>query len=314
MDAPAVRIAPERGVDVSGPLTSALIRRALVLGGVAVTILFAAACSGGEDTVDAGRGAPTPGGGRGPLFVSIEVGGGFVPVGHDFRTVPRAVVYADGTSFSPGAITAIYPGPAVLPISVGRLDDDQLANLAIAAGDAGLLGGDPPDVGDPPIADAATTTITVVVDGAAHLTSIYALGTTSTPGGSAIPGITPEQRAARDKIQEFVERVATVVTAAESGLYEPERYRVLPLEPQPIADDVEANELPWPLEDVELRAMSCTAVAGEQAETLRRALDGASEITRWRTAPDQVFTLVARAVLPHEPDCPEPEPSRGNAP
>ena len=246
-----------------------------------------------------------PGGGAGPLFVSIEVGGGFMPVGHDFRQVPQAVVYADGTSFSPGVITMVYPGPAVLPVIEGELDEDQLVEIIEAASDAGLLEDESVDAGDPPIADAPTTTITVVVDGEEHVTSVYALGTTSAPDGGS-PGLTAEQQATRRELQGFVDRVSAEVTAVQSGQYEPERYRVLPLEPQPLDDAVEPDEVRWPLNHVELAAMSCTAVSGEDADALRDALDDASEITRWRTASGDVFALVVRAVLPHEPDCPDP--------
>lgn len=269
----------------------------------ALVFILAAACSGEDETVDAGWGAGRPGGGTGPLFVSIEVGGGFVPVGHDFRTLPQAVVYADGTSFSPGAVATIYPGPPVLPVIQGQLSEDQLAEIVEAAGHAGLLGGEHLDAGDPSIADAAITTITIVVGGEEHVTSVYALGGTGHPGDA--PGITPEQQATRQAVQGFVDHVSSQVTEAESGRYEPDRYRVLPLEPQPIRAEVEANEVRWPLEDVELEAGSCTAVAGSQAEVLRSALDTASKITRWRTSSGRMFSLVVRVVLPHEPDCPE---------
>lgn len=269
----------------------------------ALVFLLAAACSGNDETVGAGGGARTPGGGPGPLFVSIDVAGGFVPMGHDFRTVPQAVIYDDGTTFSPGAIAMIHPGPPVLPVIQGELTEDQSAEIVEAAGHAGLLGGEHLDTGDPSIADAATTTITIVIDGEEHVTSVYALGATSHPGDA--PGITPEQQATRQAVQGFVDHVSAQVTEAESGRYEADRYRVLPLEPQPVDAAVQVGEVGWPLEDVELEAGSCTAVAGPQAEVLRAALDTASEITRWRTSSDRVFSIVVRVVLPHEPDCPD---------
>ena len=270
--------------------------------------LFGAACSSGDDSVVADGGAPTPGGGDGPLFLSIEVGGGFVPVGHDVRMPPRAVVYADGTTFTAGATIAIYPGPAVLPVIEGQLDDEQLEAILEAAADAGLLDGDPLDVGEPPIADAPTTTITLVVDGDEHVTSVYALDEVG--GGGAPAGIDDEQQANRDRVRAFVQQVSELVTGAEGDTYEPERYLVLPLEARASDDEVEPNEVDWPLDDVALTEMACVTVTGDHVEQLRPALDEATEITRWPSA-DGEFNLVVRALLPHEPACPEAGPADG---
>lgn len=48
----------------------------------------------------------------------------------------------------------------------------------------------------------------------------------------------------------------------------------------------------------------CTAISRDQADELREALDGASEITRWQTKSGESFVLSVRPVLPHEPGCP----------
>lgn len=97
---------------------------------ILMLVVLAAACSNGDQGVVAGDGprddggggtdppagaAGAAGGGDGGLFVSIEMGGGFVPRGFDFRAPPSAVIYDDGTTLAPGAVIAIYPGPAVLP-------------------------------------------------------------------------------------------------------------------------------------------------------------------------------------------------------
>ena len=252
-----------------------------------------------------------PGGGDGPLFVSVEVGSGLVPMGHDFRSPPRSVVYDDGTTFSVGAINLIYPGPALLPVIEGQLDDGGIDEILAAAAEAGLDGSREQDFGRPPIADAPTTTITVVIDGEAHATSVYALNETGDRGPGrgepeeASPGLTPEQEAARDQVREFLDLVSRLVSAAEEGQYEPERYRVLPLDPQTQPDaEVEPDEREWPVESVTLTPGECAAVSGADAEVLGAALREATEITRWRTDSGAVYTLAARAVLPHEPDCP----------
>jgi hypothetical protein len=278
-------------------------RAAIAVVLVAVTLVAAACANGGETVVADGGGTPTPGGGDRHLFVSIEVGGGFVPAGYDFRALPQAVVLDDGTSFSPGLTAAIYPSPAVLPVVTGRLPAAQLARIVAAADEAGLLGPEPLDVGEAGVADAATTTITVVVGGTSHVTAIDALGM---PDRGQAPGLGRDQLAARNKAQAFVELVAGLVTDAEAGRYEAVRYRVLPTEVLPPSDaSVVPNELDWPFPDVALTNLRCTAITGDRVARFRAMLTGATEITRWRTGPDQVHDLVIRPVLPHEPDCPE---------
>ncbi len=69
--------------------------------------------------------------------IRISVGGGFSPYGADFAAVPTLVL-ADGTAFTGGATTMQYPGPAISPVSTGRLSSTQVASLLDAAKAAGL--------------------------------------------------------------------------------------------------------------------------------------------------------------------------------
>ena len=84
----------------------------------------------------------------------------------------------------------------------------------------------------------------------------------------------------------------------------PDRYRVLPLVPGDSPTDITPGEQDWPFPDLPLVEMQCTAVTGDRAPAFREALANANEITRWHTGDGGVFTLMVRAVLPHEPDCP----------
>jgi hypothetical protein len=277
-----------------------------LIAALATFVVLLAAC-GGSSSVDSGAGDATPGGGGDPLFVSIESGGGFASVGADVRMLPRAVVYADGASFTPAAEATMYPGSAVSSYVQGQLTEEQLDQLVEAASDAGLLADEPPQIGDPNIADAPTTTITVVVDGQPHVTSVYALEVPPLPGSpaaSALPGLTDDQRAAREQIQAFVDLTSELATKLDGDLYPPERYRVLPIEPQEPVPGVTPDEADWPLPYVELVPMTCVAVEGEQADELGAALAEASHITRWRTDDGQLFGLAVRPLLPHDPGCP----------
>ncbi|HWH34222.1 MAG TPA: hypothetical protein VNT56_02785 [Acidimicrobiales bacterium] len=258
---------------------------------------------GGEVTV------PEPGaGGEGvgaDLVISVERGGGFVAPGADFRTPPAAAIYEDGTALSPAATTAVFPGPAVAPLVTGTLAEGELEQLVAAAAGAGLLDETPPDVGEPPVADAATTTIRVVAEGTEHVVDVYALGINGGPGPEPLPGLTPDQVAARQRIGEVVDQVTAAAMAAGEASWEPDRYRVLPLDPALGGDPaVEPGRAEWPFPEVVLEEGQCLAVAGEEAERLGEALAQATEITRWTTAGGREFLLAVRAVLPHEPGCP----------
>lgn len=258
-----------------------------------------------------GEGSPEPagdtgdtgdiGGGDGPLFVSVERGGGFAPVGFDFRSVPASVVYDDGTTFAPGVTTAVFPGPPVLPVFEGSVGDDELRALAQAAADAGLLGGGALDFGDTLIADASTTTITVVVGGEAHVTSVYALD----EADATLPGMDSTTSEAKERVAAFVDLVSRTVSEAGGDVYDPQRYRVLALPAdQPGGAGVAAEERDWPFPDLPLAERTCTAITGERAEIFEQSLEGTTEATGWRSDSGEVFTLAVRPVLPNEPDCP----------
>lgn len=283
---------------------------------LAIAMLGAGCSNGGQRVVagdgpeDSGGGTDVParsaGGGEDGLFVSVEVGGGFVPVGFDFRSTPRAVIYDDGLTLSTGAVAAIYPGPVVLPLTQGRIDQERLLQLVTAAGTAGLLDDTAADFGDPPVIDASTTTVTVVVDGEAHVTSVYALDTASEDlfaGGP--PGLDGPQLEARQRVSEFVELVSDTVVDSETEQYVPERYRLLPLpSDQGLEPVAEPDVRDWPFPDVALIEGECTSLSGDRAVEFRDVIDDATEVTRWRTDAGQSFALSVRPVLPHEPDCP----------
>lgn len=278
--------------------------------------LLAAGCSDpGEQVTTTG----SPGGRDDPLFVSIEAGGGFVPQGVDFRQPPTAVIYSDGLAFRTGFITLQYPGPAVLPVTRGQLTSAQVDQILEAAEKAGLTG-EPRDGGRPPVADAPTTTITVVADGKTHKSSFEALQEAPmepSEGSDLPPGMTEDDFEARRQAREFVDFVSSMVERSEASEYEPDRYRVLPQavdgsEPAPGAEQAtepQPQTRDWPFAHIALVENECAAVTGPDAVNFRQTLQEANEMTRWRTQSGQLYNLAARAVLPHEPDCPEgPEP------
>jgi hypothetical protein len=221
---------------------------------------------------------------------------------------PSVVVFEDGTVVVPGATAAIYPGPAALPLFTGQLDDSTLDQLLTAAADAGMVGATPDvgDVGDLPIADAASTRVTVVVDGDERVVEAYAL----TEAGSNLgqTGLDEPQMAARAALADLVAAVSDAATPVADEPYAADRYRVLasppidattldPAGPQP-------TEMAWPDGLPEPVEGMCVAITGDGAATLTTALEQANELTQWRLG-DRLFGLAVRPVLPHEPDCPD---------
>jgi hypothetical protein len=238
-----------------------------------------------------------PGGADGALVVSVEVVGAFTTPEAGFRQLPTQVVYEDGTTASQGAVMAIYPGPAVLPVVRGELTEAEVARVREAAVEAGLTGD--LDVGEPPVADAGTTRITVVVDGTGHVTEVPSLGFDEVG-----PGVDEDQAEARGRVQSFLDELDRLFVGAEtSDWLAVDRYRVMALEPLEGDElDVEPNRLDWPLDEAPAMG-ECTPVTGEDATTLEGVLDRATEITVWTGPGGEVFRAAVRPVLPHEPDC-----------
>lgn len=280
-------------------------------------VAFAASC--GTDTTDVTSNGTTDPAPTAPdtsrpsdasPFLSIDVSGGFGPAGYDFKSLPSATVYDDGTVFAPAAQPAIYPGPALSTVTTGQISTDDMARIVAAATEVGLTSAAPADFGDTMIADAPTTTITIVVDGQTYTTAVYALhdsglrpGIGDSPDDPGAVGAT----GARAEIAEFVTFVDSIVIDAATGTYEPERYRVLPIAAGdgPVAEGITPDEQEWPFPAIDLDEFECTVIEGDDATALRDALAGANELTRWQTEGSAAYTLNARAVLPHEPGCPD---------
>ena len=181
----------------------------------------------------------------GDVAIEIRVGGGFVPQGLDFSSVPT-IVLADGRAFIAGAQTMQYPGPALSPVGTGRLGAGAVQQLLDAAKAAGL-DGRTTDFGQPSVADAATTTIRVAIDGREHTTAVYALDLAE--GG----GVSRAQAANRQRVSTFVDQVGDVVGRAATTPLQPTGYEVLGFESSPAAPQAgepAPNDLDWPFPEL----------------------------------------------------------------
>ena len=287
--------------------------RPLLLSLAAATLLAGCASlgGGGPATVDPGSldGGALP---DDVPVLQVAHGGGFVPVGYDFSSVPQLTVYGDGLVVVPGPQIEPYPAPALPNLLTHQLDAEQLDALLELAADAGLLAA-APSYGTPPVADAGATTVTLVHDGRTWVHAAEALGVLESPdsGMSAEDlGLTAEEAEARQALHDFVGAAQELVAAApEAGAYEVPAWAVMAAEVGeealvPAEDGLERQRLAWPVETALPAEMACVVVDGDEAAAVTTALAGANTLTVWEQ--DGVHHEVwFRPLLPHEDGCPE---------
>ena len=199
------------------------------VGVTAMALTLAGCASLGADGDDGGllSGSGSDGESAAPVL-QIVLAGGFVPMGYDFSRVPELTVYGDGRAITHGPQILIYPGPLLPNLQLAELDDADVAALVESAREAGLLG-EAPEYGQPPVADAPTTFVTLTVDGETYTHAANALGFGDgtgadgelVPGDGEMSGLSDEERAARVALAEFVAGAHELVqTAGGTESYE----------------------------------------------------------------------------------------------
>jgi hypothetical protein len=244
----------------------------------------------------------------------IATGGGFVPVEYNLRSVPGISIYGDGRMIVEGPMIEIYPGPALPNLLVTQLSEDALQAILREARAAGLLGEDA--IHDYPcIADASTTTFTVVAQGRIHTVSAYALGYESELDPNACAGFEVDVQA-RARLLEFQTELTDVRSWLPEGSVGPEheftpnamRVYVTPYVGEPA---LEQPEVTWPLDqplssfgspDASLADARCGIVTGEDLQALFSEARSANELTPW-VSEGETFGLLFRPLLPDEADC-----------
>ena len=247
---------------------------------------------------------------RGSSAVVIRTisGGGFVPLEFNLRAVPAFTLYGDGTMIVPGAITMIYPGPAIHPLLTRKLSEDQIQGLLQRAQAAGLLAKgriDYGDMGAMGIADAPTTTVQINAAGRNVKREAYALGMAA-PAGK----LKPAQVAARAALARFVRRLPP---QAAGKAYVP---RAIAIYAGPYRGQAQAGAEPvaWPLASnlgtagkrtPRTAGYRCIVVRGPQAKTLLATLRKANERSVWtsRKSGSTRYQVVARPLLPDQRTC-----------
>jgi len=196
---------------------------------VALVALVTAACADSASTTsnDGGIQHPT---GTDQLVLRVETGGGFTAPEFQLRLIPEFSLYGDGTIVTPGPQIEIYPPPALPSVQTQPVSEDGVQAILQAAIDAGIdTDHDMTDMGSTMVADAATTTFTISVNGTTNSFGVYALGMFD---GNCPQGMAQKECDARTSLSSFVTQLADLQTWLPSGslgettAYEPSGSRV----------------------------------------------------------------------------------------
>lgn len=276
---------------------------------------------------DGGGGSDAPDGGdidhpAGPTDVVLRMtsAGGFAMPEMLFSSVPQFTLYGDGTVIVPGAVPAIYPGPALPNLQVRRLTEDGIQALLRAVASTGLFGSDARFDGAAMfVADAPDTVFTVAADGATVEVSIYGLGTIDPEAPP--PGMPAHEVAAYRALLQLSNLLSVPDGAVAPSDWADETWR--PYEPASLRLSVrDATGEPgdgtesfaeWPIEAEDPTSFGepgavpgarCGVVTGDAAEAWLEVLASASQQTRF-TADDHAYAVAVRPILPdEEPACP----------
>jgi hypothetical protein len=285
------------------PITMSPLRSVSVLAAVAALLPLSGCGQDSITTEPAQRPSPS-----GQPLLQVEKVGGLMPAQVAFAALPELTVHADGRAFVLGPQPAIFPGPALPNVRVRTLSDAQLAELVEQAGAAGLLSA-PPDYGQPPIADAPATVLTLHVDGTTYEHSVEALGVDlGLPGAPDITeSLDPRAQQARAQVTAFLERAQQIVEASGTDeAYVPDGFalQAQPAQPaQPAQQPVRPRIVPWPLPGVDLDAgEGCQVVEGDAADTLLSTLREANALTRF-TQDGAAYEVAVRPLLPGDDGC-----------
>lgn len=283
------------------------MKRLLLLLAVLAVLAVAAGC--GDDEVTAVSDAPpgVPGDG---LVLRVDRTAGFTTPELAFAMVPSVSIYADGRVLTPGATIEIYPGPALVPVYDSTLDAGAIADLVALADELGLAD-EPLDFGQPPVADAGDTVVTIVTDDGAVEQVANALHEGTDADESALTG---EQRENRERLLELVRAIEEAAVAPDSGGVEPfvpdaylARASTVPpelLEGDPASEEPQPRFVEWPAELLPPADIgACTVFEADAAEHLGRLLAEADQLTYFTDAAGEPWRVTVRPVLPDESGC-----------
>jgi hypothetical protein len=251
--------------------------------------------TGGTDTTGGAAGSEAS------TVYSVLVGGGFVPLEVALAEAPSPVILSDGTVYRPGAVPAIFPGPALPALETTTLEPGELDEvLALVDAQRALFEGT--DFGEPPIADVPTTTVLASIDGELSEAAAFALGFEET-------GLTPEQTAARQELSTLIADVQAIVDEPdrEWQFTEPTAMLARSYPPAEQADVDPGPPVEFPVDDAgalstAATGFGCMELTGEDLDLVLETAADATQITPWIVG-DETVQIVFRPVYPHETGC-----------
>lgn len=255
------------------------------------------------------------------LMLRVHTWGGFISPQDMAANVPLSV-YRDGRMIAnAGATTMEYPAPAIMALMVRQLSSAQLDDLLRKAELAQV--GTQQDLGQPSVADVATTLLSRRTDSGLVTTSVYALGHGQEPGS----GLSDRQRIMRKKLSDF-SRSLEALMHPDSGAGDAGQLQAAPWKPARMAAFARPYEfqgrlmppgqntqkpipsLDWPGPQLPGPALNsapglhCTLVSGEaldKIEQLNRSRK-ANSATAWADAGKR-WSITFRPLLPDEHTC-----------
>jgi hypothetical protein len=288
----------------------ATLRRDLSL--LVLATLTVTACGTEADDVSAEPAGSPPDPDR--VAVRVLYTGGYTDALTNVSRLPIVTVYADGRVVREGPQIEIWPPPALPSLQLSRIDPERVAGLAHLAEEAGV--GKDPDVGEPPIADAASTRFVVSTGSGTQTLEVYALdeGQETDVDGSALPGVSEEQREARRRLSELrqalVDLEATLgpEEVEDAGMYDAEAVAVFssPYGEPPAEPDLVQQERAWPGPELPgttgAADVGCLTATGPEAEAILEAAADTNQETPW-TSGGSTWRVRIRPLLPDEASC-----------
>jgi|GEM_PF-4124995 len=243
---------------------------------------YVSTCEATLDPVGPG-GVPTPSGA--PVITVTQ--GTNVWIASE-RTQPYAVaVYPDGTAIRTEDVGSSADPLAIL--TIGRIDPCALATdtaeiVALAAG----------DVGEPPMTDQGTTTVTLRQAAGDVVVAAYALGVGD-------DSVSVPQKAVRQRLTALIDHLTSAMT--DTSEWTPDRLRLTtygsPADP--------TGALQWPLSRSIERTLGrddplCAVVTGVDATAVLHGLGAGSASSSW-TDGRQTLVLAVGPLVPGQQGC-----------
>ncbi|MFC8849376.1 MULTISPECIES: hypothetical protein [unclassified Micromonospora] len=262
-------------------------------------LLLTGACA--QQDTPSGAGEPAAAYPGDVPVVRMAYTGGFVPPILLATRLPAVSVYGDGRVIAEGPVPAIYPGPALPNVQVAKIGAEAVAELVAQARAAGV--GTAPDLGTPLVTDVASTRFTVRGPVGTEELEVYALAEAISPES----GLSAEQRAARDRLRAFAERL-TGLSDTDTQPYQPTAVVAVAQKWTAGGEAGKQTEVAWPGPELPGEAvgdglgLSCVTVTGAAVRQLLDAAGTANTATPW-TSGGKRWTVALRPLLPDETGC-----------